>query len=108
MTPPAISKAGRVMPNMRKISLPARAKVMQDDEAGERSAARHALLAFSVGTVGDGEEGGDGGEGIDEKEDGTDGQHGEAHVVRMQGVDRYAGWSVHALNLNQSGHLAQL
>ena len=29
MTPPAISKAGRVMPNMRKISLPAKAKVIR-------------------------------------------------------------------------------
>ncbi len=29
MTPPAISKAGRVMPNMRKISLPASAKVIR-------------------------------------------------------------------------------
>jgi hypothetical protein len=35
--------------------------------------------------------------------DRTYGEDGDAHVVRMQGVDRYAGRIVHPLNLNQRG-----
>ena len=62
----------------------------QDDEAGERAFAGHALLAFAI-DVGSNEGRRGGGEGIDEEEDGADGEHGEAHVCRMPGVDRYAG-----------------
>ena len=99
MTPPAISKAGRVMPNMRKMSFPAKREGHENDEAGDGSFARHALLTLLIRSCGDGQESGNRGEGIDEKEDGGNSQHGEAHVVRMQRVDRDARRAIHAIQL---------
>ena len=80
MTPPAISNAGSVMPNMRKMYWPAKAKAVRTTNAVSDALRAVRRRAGFVLTCGDGEEGGQRGEGVDQEEDGAEREQRKTHV----------------------------